>query len=40
MTDIWKLMAQNKVDIVINGHDHDYQRWVPLDSMACLAQMG
>jgi chitodextrinase len=31
MTDIWKLMAQNKVTIVLNGHDHDYQRWVPLD---------
>ena len=31
MADIWKLMAQNGVSIVINGHDHDYQRWVPLD---------
>ncbi len=24
-------MAQNGVDIVLNGHDHNYQRWVPLD---------
>ena len=31
MADIWKLMAQYGVSIVINGHDHDYQRWVPLD---------
>jgi len=31
MTDIWKLMAQYGVAIVLNGHDHDYQRWVPLD---------
>jgi hypothetical protein len=31
MQDIWALLAQNKVDIVLNGHDHDYQRWVPLD---------
>jgi chitodextrinase len=31
MTDIWKLMAQHGVAIVLNGHDHDYQRWVPLD---------
>ncbi|HEY9152202.1 MAG TPA: DNRLRE domain-containing protein [Anaerolineales bacterium] len=31
MTDIWKLMAQYGVSIVLNGHDHDYQRWVPLD---------
>jgi chitodextrinase len=31
MADIWKLMAQNNVTIVLNGHDHDYQRWQPLD---------
>jgi chitodextrinase len=31
MSDIWALMAQNGVTIVLNGHDHDYQRWVPLD---------
>jgi hypothetical protein len=31
MSDIWKLLAQYGVDIVLNGHDHDYQRWVPLD---------
>jgi hypothetical protein len=31
MADIWKLLAQYKVSIVLNGHDHDYQRWMPLD---------
>ncbi len=31
LTDIWALMAQHGVSIVLNGHDHDYQRWVPLD---------
>jgi chitodextrinase len=31
MSDIWALLAQNNVSIVLNGHDHDYQRWVPLD---------
>ena len=31
MQQIWALLVQNKVDIVLNGHDHDYQRWVPLD---------
>jgi hypothetical protein len=31
MSAIWKLLAQYGVDIVLNGHDHDYQRWVPLD---------
>jgi len=31
MNDIWALMAQHGVDIALTGHDHDYQRWVPLD---------
>jgi hypothetical protein len=31
MTDIWKLLTDHKVSIVLNGHDHDYQRWQPLD---------
>ncbi|MDD5371759.1 MAG: metallophosphoesterase, partial [Anaerolineaceae bacterium] len=28
---IWSLLAQNEVSIVLTGHDHDYQRWTPLD---------
>ncbi len=32
MVDIWKLLAQNKVDIVLNGNDHDYERWMPMDA--------
>jgi hypothetical protein len=31
LTGIWSLLAQYGVTIVLNGHDHDYQRWVPLD---------
>ena len=31
MADIWKLLAQYGVSIVLNGEDHNYQRWVPLD---------
>ena len=31
MNDMWALMAQHGVDIVLTGHDHDYQRWVPLN---------
>ncbi len=31
MASMWSLMAQYGVSIVLNGHDHDYQRWVPLD---------
>jgi hypothetical protein len=28
---IWKLMSTYGVDLVLNGHDHNYQRWVPMD---------
>jgi Calcineurin-like phosphoesterase len=31
MQPVWQLMAQHGVDLVLNGHDHDYQRWTPLD---------
>ncbi len=31
LSSIWALLAQYGVSIVLNGHDHDYQRWVPLD---------
>ncbi len=40
MADIWALMAQNGVSIVLNGHDHDYQRWVPLDGNGNLSAAG
>jgi chitodextrinase len=32
MAPIWSLLQQHGVDIVLNGHDHTYQRWVPMDS--------
>ncbi|HEX4718043.1 MAG TPA: metallophosphoesterase [Thermoleophilaceae bacterium] len=32
MDEIWSLLAQNGVAMVLTGHDHDYQRWVPLDA--------
>jgi hypothetical protein len=32
MASIWSLLAQYNVPIVLNGHDHDYQRWVALDA--------
>ncbi|MDQ3986384.1 MAG: metallophosphoesterase, partial [Actinomycetota bacterium] len=31
VTDIWSLLANSGVDIVLVGHDHNYQRWLPLD---------
>jgi chitodextrinase len=40
MSNIWALMAQNGVSIVLNGHDHDYQRWLPLDGSGNLSPSG
>jgi hypothetical protein len=31
MMDIWRLLADSGVDLVLTGHDHSYQRWLPLD---------
>ncbi len=33
MTDIWSLLASRGVDLVVNGHDHTYQRWQPMDGL-------
>jgi fibronectin type 3 domain-containing protein len=32
LQDVWALMAQHGVDVVLSGHDHTYQRWVSLDA--------
>jgi chitodextrinase len=32
MNAIWSLMAQKGVDLVLTGHDHNYQRWVPMNA--------
>ena len=29
---IWQILAQNHVTLALNGHDHDYQRWTPMDA--------
>ena len=31
LQDIWKLMVDQGVDLVLTGHDHSYQRWTPID---------
>jgi len=31
MNQIWALLAQHGVDVVLAGHDHNYQRWYALD---------
>lgn len=31
LPNMWKLMADWGVDVALTGHEHSYQRWVPLD---------
>ncbi|RPI94891.1 MAG: DNRLRE domain-containing protein [Chloroflexi bacterium] len=40
MNQIWSLLADHRVDVVLTGHDHDYQRWYALDGLGALASNG
>ena len=40
MQDIWSLMALNGVDVVLNGHQHNYQRWKPLNAGGQISTVG
>ncbi|MDQ3870012.1 MAG: metallophosphoesterase, partial [Chloroflexota bacterium] len=31
LSGVWSLLAQHGVELVLTGHDHDYQRWTALD---------
>jgi hypothetical protein len=31
MSDIWRLLRSKNAEIVVNGHDHDYERFAPQD---------
>jgi hypothetical protein len=31
MLDVWKVLYQFGADIIVNGHDHDYERFAPQD---------
>jgi hypothetical protein len=37
---LWRLAADNGVDLVLNGHDHDYERYVPMDADGNSASEG
>jgi 3',5'-cyclic AMP phosphodiesterase CpdA len=37
---VWELIAENGVEIVLAGHDHDYQRWEPLDAAGMPSSVG
>jgi hypothetical protein len=32
LDELWRLLAAEGVDIVITGHEHNYQRWTPMDA--------
>jgi hypothetical protein len=34
MREAWRLLNQFGVDVVLNGHDHDYERYAPQDADA------
>ncbi len=36
MQSAWQLLVQHHADIVLNGHDHDYQRWLPLNGSGVI----
>ncbi|HET6771355.1 MAG TPA: right-handed parallel beta-helix repeat-containing protein, partial [Actinomycetota bacterium] len=40
MASIWTLLAQRGVDLVLNGHDHNYQRWQPLNGSGVVSASG
>ncbi|MDR3575845.1 MAG: metallophosphoesterase [Anaerolineaceae bacterium] len=31
MADLWSVFAQDRVAVVLNGHDHDYQHWTAMN---------
>jgi hypothetical protein len=37
---LWQVLAARGVDLVLNGHDHDYQRFQPLDAGGNPAKAG
>ena len=31
MLDVWKVLYEAGADVIVNGHDHDYERFAPQD---------
>src|SRR6266536_1438197 len=40
MQDIWTLLMNQGVHLVLNGHDHTYQRWAPMDAFGNVTSSG
>jgi len=31
MTEVWRVLYEARADVIVNGHDHDYERFAPHD---------
>ena len=40
LTHIWNLIAANGVDVVLVGHEHNYERWHPLNGLGEVVEEG
>ena len=40
LQDVWSLLTQHGVDLVLTGHEHNYQRWQPLNGSGALDPLG
>jgi len=40
MREVWRLLMSTAVDVVLNGHDHDYERFAPQDADGRAAAQG
>ena len=40
MQDVWALLANSGVELVLNGHDHDYERFAPLNANGKPSEKG
>jgi acid phosphatase type 7 len=40
MQDVWALLANGGVELILNGHDHDYERFAPLNATGKPSEKG
>jgi 3',5'-cyclic AMP phosphodiesterase CpdA len=40
MQNLWETLTKNNVDVVLNGHDHHYERFYPMDSIGNMDEAG
>jgi acid phosphatase type 7 len=40
MQDVWALLANSGVELILNGHDHDYERFAPLNAAGKPSEKG